>query len=104
MKDGNTTEDGPNGVNATPDTPHNASQDADLPKGNVDPTWKKFHTVLGQFNTLVVQQANVDVKSATDQLIKVTCMLDPNSRCVQQHGQGWAWDYKEQKCIYVPAQ
>ena len=105
MKNGNTTEDVPNEAKTTTDATKAASAHAgNLPKGNLDPAWKKFYTLLGQFNTLVVQQANEDVASAAEQLIKVTCLLDPNSRCVQQYGQGWAWDFKAQRCVYVPTE
>ena len=80
--------------NVTPDDA------AKLPKGNLDASWKRFYTVLGQFNTLIVLQADEDLPYATENLIKLTCLLD--DRCEQEHGPGWVWDVKGQKCIYAP--
>lgn len=90
-----------NEVNATQDTTKGAAAGAKkVEKGEPDPGWKRFYTVLGQFNTIAVREANEDLKCATENLIKLTCLLD--GRC-SSFGPDYAWDEKSQRCVRVGA-
>jgi hypothetical protein len=103
MKNDDTTPDVTNEVNATQDATEAATVGAaKRKKGERDPDWKRFYTLLGQFNADIVLQANEDLPSATDKLVDAICLLD--DECRTQHGQGWVWDVKAQKCIFAPTE
>lgn len=101
MNDAKATAEATNEIKTTADTTKGATAGAEkVEKGEPDPGWKRFYTVLGQFNTIAVREANEDLKSATEKLIELTCLLD--GRC-SSFGPDYAWDEKAQKCVRVGA-
>ena len=101
MNDAKATAEATNEVKTTADTTKGATAGAEkVEKGEPYPGWKRFYTVLGQFNTIVVLQANEDLEAATEQLIELTCLLD--DRC-RSFGPDYVWDLKSQRCVRVGA-
>ena len=63
------------------------------------PGWKKFFTLLGEFNSKIVLRADEDVAGATDKLVAAICLIDSNAQCEAQYGKGWIWDGRTQRCV-----
>lgn len=73
-----------------------AAQDKEL---ETHPRWKKFFTLLGEFNSKIVLRAYQDVGAATDKLVEAICLIDNNAQCEAQYGKGWVWDGRTQRCV-----
>jgi len=98
MNDDKTQAGGTYAGSTTPAPAKGAPKDE---KGQIEAGWKTFNSVLGQFNTLIVLQADKDLEGAITRLIELTCRLD-SDRCRDQYGPNWVWDPNTQRCVWVP--